>query len=619
MIICRLRIYNIVVALIAFVTIVGCERHTHAWEQLDRAERLLNTNPDSAYILMSKMDVSSWSHGERMRYELMKTDAQNKADILLTSDSIMKEVVEYFDNYGTNNERVRAYYLLGSVYRDMDSIPNALNAFNKATEIADTMDVDCDFLQLATIHAHKSNLFIDLYPSDYAIEENRKAAYYYLKGGDFFSYAVTNEWLSDIYSRLDSLKKSKKYGIEAYRTFQKISERDAALSAISLALIYIRFGESDKAIPLLEEFEREIDIKQAKNSQEELFDGYYLVKAYVLFYKGETTKALEYLRLAPKNNIYLNLDVDRCYVNLYEKTGQRDSVAKYQELSYNLQNEIYKESKANNLQQVQAMYNYAQVEQEAKEASGENSKLKGVLLLLTIIIFVSGFTMYHYLNNRKEKVRKLEDSYMASMVKLNVAQYELTVVKEQCGNMEMQSGRLKAELKALREQIDRDSVLLAEKESKEKVLQTRQAQLEQLLKDKESEIGAIKQILNGLSGAEITESIELSPELCHIANRLRLLASKGQRADNKDLAALADYAEKSNPEFFQELHSRYSNMSSQLVDICLLLRLNFSPYEIGVLLLMSPQAVSNARRRLMKKLFDEEGSVRRFDILIKRL
>lgn len=62
----------------------------------------------------------------------------NKADISFSSDSIMKNVVAYYEKHGTSNERMLAYYMLGCVYRDLYEAPMALENYDKAAEQADT-------------------------------------------------------------------------------------------------------------------------------------------------------------------------------------------------------------------------------------------------------------------------------------------------------------------------------------------------------------------------------------------------------------------------------------------------------------------------------------------------
>ncbi len=62
---------------------------------------------------------------------------------MFTSDSVMKDVVAYYDKYGSANERMLANYVLGCVYRDLHEVPLALEYYNKATEQADTTATDC--------------------------------------------------------------------------------------------------------------------------------------------------------------------------------------------------------------------------------------------------------------------------------------------------------------------------------------------------------------------------------------------------------------------------------------------------------------------------------------------
>ena len=53
--------------------------------------------------------------GARMRQELNRIDSLNMARVNLDTITKMDEVVRYFDNYGTSNERMLAHYLHGRV------------------------------------------------------------------------------------------------------------------------------------------------------------------------------------------------------------------------------------------------------------------------------------------------------------------------------------------------------------------------------------------------------------------------------------------------------------------------------------------------------------------------
>ena len=73
-----------------------------------------------------------------MHYELIKMKIANKQDVVFTSDSLIKEIVDYYKDHGSANEQMLAYYLLGRVYYQMGEAPQALQAYYDALEKADT-------------------------------------------------------------------------------------------------------------------------------------------------------------------------------------------------------------------------------------------------------------------------------------------------------------------------------------------------------------------------------------------------------------------------------------------------------------------------------------------------
>ena len=71
----------------------------------------------------------------------------------------MKNVINYYNNHGSANERMLAYYMLGCVYRDLHEAPLALDYYNKATELADTASQNCDYATLYRVYGQMGVLF----------------------------------------------------------------------------------------------------------------------------------------------------------------------------------------------------------------------------------------------------------------------------------------------------------------------------------------------------------------------------------------------------------------------------------------------------------------------------
>lgn len=86
-------------------------------------------------------------------------------------------------------------------------------------------------------------------------------------------------------------------------------------------------------------------------------------------------------------------------------------------------------------------------------------------------------------------------------------------------------------------------------------------------------------------------------------------------AEWKDLQGVV---EKSLPDFYAKLSANEAQLTDQEWKVCLLVKLNFIPSELTVLLGLSKQRVTNIRTRLNQKLFGESGS-RTFDSNLHKL
>ena len=94
-----------------------------------------------------------------MQKRLQRLDAYNKSDSAFTTATEAKAVADYFEDHGTPNEQMLAYYLLGRAYYDIHEAPLALNSFQTASEKADTTADDCDYRQLSRVYGQMSRLF----------------------------------------------------------------------------------------------------------------------------------------------------------------------------------------------------------------------------------------------------------------------------------------------------------------------------------------------------------------------------------------------------------------------------------------------------------------------------
>ena len=82
------------------ISLTGCKKHTSKnavlWSEM---ESLMNNYPDSVLrFLQHHVSVESLNHADRMRYNLLLTQAIDKNYIYHTSDSVMKMVTDYYES-----------------------------------------------------------------------------------------------------------------------------------------------------------------------------------------------------------------------------------------------------------------------------------------------------------------------------------------------------------------------------------------------------------------------------------------------------------------------------------------------------------------------------------------
>ena len=179
-------LFSLAVLLISCLLLGSCGDNSRATALLSCADSLMADRPDSALQILDgcEAEVAAWPESQQMRYRLLQAKGRNKAYVPFTSDSVMIDVVDYYDHHGTANEQIEAHYLLGCVYRDLGEAPKALSAYHDAVECADTTAVDCDYVLLGRLHGQMATLLRRIQLPYETLEEANLAEIMSHKAGD---------------------------------------------------------------------------------------------------------------------------------------------------------------------------------------------------------------------------------------------------------------------------------------------------------------------------------------------------------------------------------------------------------------------------------------------------
>ena len=113
----RFRLTGVIAVLLL---LAACHNPTPL-ERLGGVDSLVNARPDSALTLLNSIaqDTAEMSRRDLMRYYLLRTNAENKCDTVLTARhaALMRRVCDYYDRHSSTrreaNNRMLAHYLLG--------------------------------------------------------------------------------------------------------------------------------------------------------------------------------------------------------------------------------------------------------------------------------------------------------------------------------------------------------------------------------------------------------------------------------------------------------------------------------------------------------------------------
>lgn len=525
--------------------------------------------------------LSGCSH-DRIIFEhvLNQAEKQNADYDSITNLDSIKLAVEYFYEHGSANEQVRAYYLLGCAYRDMGEAPQALEYYQKAVENADTTQSDCDYRRLAKVHAQMANLFYQQqlpYEQLAELELQQRCAYL---AKNYLSAINAIEHKAGVYellNQIDSVIQIKQSVYQLYK--QHGYEKEAALSVGPLIDKLVTKERLTEAKQYIDIYEKETGFGKSHIIEKRRATYYYIKgKYYLALEKLDSARFLFQKLLDP------SLDNDQReagYRGLYllnKKTGQKDSLAKYADLCYQLNDASYASETTQKMQQMQALYNYSRSQKEAsimKERADRNKLM--LMTAVTVLALIVALGIYIYQKKRRE-TEKLQTQYENAKANLEKARKEQKRMEEE------------------------NSSLLEEKNNDIRIY-------EQQIREYEAKLKIEKK--------KVTNKELMETPIYHRLNYLRThTMEKIEKNDWKELRKMID---EKIPDFYSEMHAHNTKLQQRDYDLCILVRLYFTPADIGILTDLSPSNISMKRIRLLKRIFGIDGSPEDFDKRIQSI
>ena len=580
----------ILIYILIFMSLSSCSNRKYE-QAITRADHLMELSQDSARSALAildsiRPDLSKMGKSTQMRYQLVYAKGMNKGYVDFTTDSLMKEIVDYYDNHGTCQQQMLAHYLLGCVYRDLGDSPASLSCYNDAVEKVDTTSSDCDYKLLTRVYEQQGALFLSQSMPQNALSAYQKAEKYAWIAKDTLSAVLSYEHLGNIYEYMGNMNKVIEVYENASRRYRQygypVQAARALGGAIQALILTKQYAKAKKYMDVFEAesgyFQKDSCYSYINYSHYYYLKGLYCLESHSDSAKYWFTKCQEFA----KTNNNKSFSAYAWYL-YYIKHQQMDSVAKYSEQAFAYNDSANLDMERDLMQKMQAIYDYDRwknvAHNEEIKATRANLTLLVSILISVSVIIIGILTFLVYRKKRKLELQEKEE--------------QENLIRQQIYDT-------KQELELLRTVNDR--------------------KIADVIKEKEQTINKLeddlKDIRDKYSNSSLSD-VDILLKESSIYKRIKYLELHPKEIMREnDWIELEETIEQLIPSFIPLLKNRLNVIAYR---ICLLVKLEISTSSIAILLGLSSSAISKYRKVMLEKLCGRSGKPKDFDEYIRQI
>ncbi len=620
--------------------LIACTSSQHR-AVLDSADSLMNARPDSALTLLNALlpDTDQMRKGDLMRFHLLRTNAENKCDTVLTARhaALMRRVCDYYDHKASSPwgdergaSRMLAHYLLGRCYDDMGEAPKALESFCKAIEYCDTNSNDCNHSLLSIVYYQKAKLLLYQLVLPDAIDCYEKARQSALLSGDslwaigYLEHKASAYYMMHQYDSVLSVCKEASqeyvrhgYIAQSYNSFPLVAD------------VLLERGQTDSVGRMLSEYEANSGLFDELGEIQQGRELYYYYKGKYLTASGKYDAARSlFTKLLSKSQDPNHVEAaTKGLFELYSILNIADSVTKYGKMYCNANDSSYSRIYTEETVKAKSMYDYSRSERQVHEKTIEVEKARNSIYILFVVLTVIVCLLILIVTLGKKRIKEqklhtvlLNSNYNTLLSQFNGLQAERDALEKENELHRLEQANaitiMEEKLKVLQSQNRSDEDEYRELAEKYRLSQ-RELQLTKQRQAKYVETYAkrIDELTMQLS--EFTESGDSKHErwnaedaLLHfeIVSSFHNLSSAGRLPVESQWTELKETVSKKLNSFYQAITSDTVGLNETEIRTAILIRLQFIVSECCILLDKKNQNMTNIRANINRKLFNSKGT-----------
>lgn len=539
----RLLIRYIIIAFILLLLI--CCRNTIT-TKLIRIDSVMTNNPTLALQQLDRMKVnlSRLTTSDNMYYIILETEAHDKLYENATSDSLIIKATRWYAVHGSTGEKVRAYYLLGSVYRDMNNFPEAINWYLRAKDELGNM---VDFEWIYKIISQLASCYIYIGGYENSISYEKEMLELLAKEKMSCSDYLIDSYLNIGYIYLIGLKQPANALPYLHKAFN-LSNNHPLYSKKKWIWLYnaealIMLQQTSEAKPFFFKIKKAFSDTKNTDNNKEFISEFYM--AQVMYYANHMPFEKDSLQKYSELSLHTTdkdilSDTYKVLASYNQKISNFSLASQYLQRRDSLETNIQRERFASMVKYSTSLHDYYD------ETEKNQSYQHGIIVLLgcIVVLSLSAFILYLLFQQKKKR-----EDLLFQRSRRNYALYLQLKGKMKDSN-QFQS--------------------LIQKDYKE-------------------------QCYSRLRTSEICK-------------KLRQMAIRDEKAQDLDFEKLEIEINNLFIGFTEQLQSYNYSLSKQEFHLCLLSKAGFKNKEMTILLCTTPSSISHLGERIYEKLTKKKGN-----------
>ena len=497
----------------------------------------------------------------------------------------LRRVVAYFDHplrrlWTSPNDRLRAGYALGCVYRDLHEAPIAIITWEDAVAAADTTAADCDYATLYRAYGQMATLYMWQHLPEKQLKATQEFSKYALLDGDTLNYLRGLLLCNSAYYALGDTAAIFANSEAVRQQYLELGLTQEAAKVYPTPIhVAVENGQYERAREMMDEYEQHSglfddrgNVIDPSRAQYHYYKGVYYLGIHQI-----DSAEMQFRRLLTIESV--KIDGIKGLMSVYKQKHNADSTYKYSRLYEAASNVFLDQTKTDAIVHTQGLYDYSRQQRIAQEQEHKANSFRFALLTFVALSVIITILVLWAFQKKKAEKQILLESYKSALEELTQAEHDTELLKQSLSKKEV-TGKLI--------------------EEKEVHIQ----QLEKVVHKLQRQIGLSPEIIHkqNLEEAEIVKKFHSIAHSSYDSSNDLRKRIKARAATNTEWNTMMEALMVCQPRLYLFLQKH--KLSDLKLKVCILSYLGFDNTEITTLTSANKGSVTNARTALAKELFN---------------